>query len=64
MVGMHVECRFVRDALKGDDAYEIRMRLQEHQPEHITKLPSRLNGRASEIPLLNKKAESLITNIV
>mmetsp|Transcript_37660 Transcript_37660/g.89466 ORF Transcript_37660/g.89466 Transcript_37660/m.89466 type:complete len:174 (-) Transcript_37660:79-600(-) len=33
MVGMHVECSFARDALKGDDAFEIRLRLLEHQAE-------------------------------
>mmetsp|Transcript_32217 Transcript_32217/g.91391 ORF Transcript_32217/g.91391 Transcript_32217/m.91391 type:complete len:181 (+) Transcript_32217:293-835(+) len=33
MVGMQVQARFVRDVLKGDDAFEIRLRLHEHQPE-------------------------------
>mmetsp|Transcript_14455 Transcript_14455/g.25536 ORF Transcript_14455/g.25536 Transcript_14455/m.25536 type:complete len:182 (-) Transcript_14455:70-615(-) len=34
MVGMHVQCRFLRDMLKGDDAFEIRVKLTEQQPEH------------------------------
>ena len=33
MVGMHVEARFVRDVLRGDEASEMRLRLHEHQPE-------------------------------
>lgn len=30
---MDVDCKLVQDMLKGDDAYEIRMRLKEHRDE-------------------------------
>ena len=33
MVNMDVECRVVQDMLKGDDCYELRMRLKEHRDE-------------------------------
>jgi len=33
MVNMDVEVRFVNDMLKGDEAYEMRMRLKEHRDE-------------------------------
>ncbi len=32
-VNMDVECRIVQDMLKGDDCYELRMRLKEHKDE-------------------------------
>lgn len=33
MVNMDVECRFVQDMLKGDDVYEMRIRIKEHRDE-------------------------------
>ena len=33
MVNMDVECRLVQDMLKGDDCYELRMKLREHKDE-------------------------------
>ncbi|GBG71644.1 hypothetical protein CBR_g9060 [Chara braunii] len=33
MVSMKTEARFVRDVLRGDEAYEIRLKLLEHLPE-------------------------------
>ena len=33
MVNMDVECRLVQDMLKGDDCYELRMKLKEHKDE-------------------------------
>lgn len=32
-VNMDVECRFVQDMLKGDECYELRLRLKEHKDE-------------------------------
>eukprot|EP00879_Flechtneria_rotunda_P006619 GHRR01006956.1.p1 GENE.GHRR01006956.1~~GHRR01006956.1.p1 ORF type:complete len:182 (+),score=51.71 GHRR01006956.1:264-809(+) len=33
MVSMEVDCRFVQDMLKGDECYELRLRLKEHKNE-------------------------------
>ena len=32
-VNMDVEARFVQDMLRGDEVYEIRLRLKEHRAE-------------------------------
>ncbi|PNW84474.1 hypothetical protein CHLRE_03g145607v5 [Chlamydomonas reinhardtii] len=33
MVNMEVECRWVSDMLRGDDCYELRLKLKEHRDE-------------------------------
>ena len=33
MVNMRVECDFSKDALRGDDGYELRLKLLEVMPE-------------------------------
>ena len=32
-VNIDVECRFVQDILKGDDCYELRIKLKQHRDE-------------------------------
>ena len=32
-VNMEVECRWVSDMLRGDDCYELRLKLKEHRDE-------------------------------
>eukprot|EP00775_Hariotina_reticulata_P014296 gene14296-23_t len=33
MVNMEVDCWFIQDMLKGDECYEMRLRLKEHKDE-------------------------------